>query len=211
MKRLLAVAAFAAGVAAFTSAHADTIDFSQFGADFTPVGNVATGTTTGGVGFTITGPGGGFEVRTQDSSWAGTFPSGTPVLWDEFTPGPVTIDFDKPLTSLDQIGAQANLYGPYTATMQIYDGVNLIGTESYFSVSQNAPGAMPSFSFSGPSFTSVVFSTTHDDWGFGLGGVGGEGDYTGSAPEPSAWIVMLIGFLGLGTMARMGRKAFATA
>jgi hypothetical protein len=212
MKRFLAVAAFAAGVAAFTSAHADTINFGQFGPALTPVGNGAPGTTTGGVGFTITGPVNGFEVRIQDTGfWAGTFPSGTPLLYDEGLPGAVTIDFNTPLTSIDQIAVEANQYGPYVATMQIYDGVNLIGTESYSSVSQDAPGDMPSFSFSGQSFTSLVFSTTDDVQGLGLGGVGGEGGYTGSVPEPSAWIVMLIGFLGLGTMARMGRKAFATA
>jgi hypothetical protein len=175
------------------SASADTINFGQFSGT---VANGSTGVTTGGVSFTLTGPGTGFQVLEQDVSWAGNFPNNTPVLFDGYGSGPVTFDFTTPIDNISKIAIESNEYGPFVATLLAYDGTTLLGSQTVSGVSGYAPNTAPAFDFSALGITSVVISTTNDSVGFGLGGVGGTGGYAGT-PEPSTWVMMLLGFAGL--------------
>jgi hypothetical protein len=175
------------------SASADTINFGQFSGT---VANGSTGVTTGGVSFTLTGPGTGFQVLEQDVSWAGNFPNNTPVLFDCYGSGPVTFDFTTPIDNISKIAIESNLYGAFVATLLAYDGTTLLGSQTVSGVSGYAPNTAPAFDFSALGITSVVISTTNDSVGFGLGGVGGTGGYAGT-PEPSTWVMMLLGFAGL--------------
>jgi len=176
------------------SASADTINFGQFSGT---VANGSTGVTTGGVAFTLNGPGSGFQVLEQDVSWAGNFPDNTPVLFDGYGSGPVTFDFTTPISNISKIAIESNLYGAFVATLQAYDSSTLLGSQTVSGVSGYAPNTAPAFDFSALGITSIVISTTNDSEGFGLGGVGGTGGYAGSVPEPSTWAMMLLGFAGL--------------
>ena len=208
--KLFAVAAVAAiGIGCAGSASADTINFGQFSGTLP---NVTTGTTTGGVGFTMTGPGGGFSILTQDVTWLGNFPDNTPVLWNNSGPGSVTFDFNTPITSISKIAIESNYYGAFVGTLDAYDGSTLVGSESVDGVSAYAPNTAPAFDVSAPVITSIVISTTNDGVGFGLGGVGGTGGYNGSGvPEPAAWAMMLAGFFGIGAATRANRRKAAVA
>ncbi len=189
---------------------ADTIDFGQFGAPGASLANSLTGVTTAGVDFTITGPGFGFKRVTAGSQsdldrwYPSAFASGTPLLWDaasdnpaDYGPGPVTIDFATPISSISMMAAEADLFGPFTATLTAYDGASLLGTSSYSASGVSSPGSIPSFSFAAPAITSIVIDTTNDGGGFALG----------ETPEPATWAMMAIGFAGLGFLGYRSRKA----
>jgi len=137
------------------------------------VANGSTGVTTGGDTFTINGPGSGFQVLQQDVTWLGNFPNNTPVLFDGYGSGPVTIDFNTPISNISKLAIESNYYGSFVATLLAYDGLTLVGTETVNGVSAYSPNTAPAFDFSSPEITSLVISTTNDGVGFGLGGVGG--------------------------------------
>jgi hypothetical protein len=120
-KRYLAIAALTAAFAGGGLAQADTINFSQFGPEFTTVLSPLTGVSVGGVSVKLTSPTGQFETFTEGSGWIGIFPPGAPVLFDGFGPGAVTLTFLTPITSLT-LAAQANLFGSYTETAQAFSG-----------------------------------------------------------------------------------------
>jgi len=133
----------------------------------------------------------------QDVTWLGNFPNNTPVLFDGYGSGPVTIDFNTPISNISKLAIESNYYGSFVATLLAYDGLTLVGTETVNGVSAYSPNTAPAFDFSSPEITSLVISTTNDGVGFGLGGVGGSGGYVGGVPEPSTWVMMLLGFAGL--------------
>jgi PEP-CTERM motif len=201
------------------AASADTIDFGQFGAPGAILGNSLSGITTGGVDFTITGPGFGFKRVTANSMgtlspccgdrwYPSEFATGTPLVWDgnegtgDSGPGPVTIDFATPISSISTLAAEPELFGSFTATLTAYDGAALLGTSSYFTNGVLPPGAIPSFNFSAPAITSIVIDTTNDGSGFALG----------ETPEPPTWAMMALGFAGLAFAGnRRARKTVASA
>ncbi len=216
MKHALSVAAVTAlalGLVARPVSAAVTLDFGQFGPDGTITGDVLTGFASDGTKFTLTGPAVGFEAFTQSVDWGGEFLPGTAILWDGGgatgeTPGPVVIDFAKPVNGITSLSAEANAYGPYTATMKVYDGSTLLGTVSYDGSALVDPaGSIGSFSFFAPRITRLVISTTDDIAGLAIGGVPGVGS---PAPEPATWAMTLVGFLGLGALLRSrGRRLAA--
>ncbi len=154
------------------------------------------GTTSGGVGFTLTGVGFGFtRVTANSSDWIDSqFPVGAPLVWEGAPggngPGAVTIDFWTPISSIASIAAESQLFGPYTATLTAYDGTTLLGTSSYSApgLMTSPPGTLPSFYFSAPAITSITIDVSDDSTGFAIG----------SVPEPSTWAMMALGFIGLG-------------
>ena len=212
MKKLLMAAAAVVALASAGAASADTINFGQFGGEFTSLPNtITTGLTTGGVGFTVTGPGSGFTILKQGNSWAGNFPTGTLLLFNSYAPGPMTFDFVTAISSITQLAIESNYYGNYIATLKAYDSsLTLLGTQNLNAVSAFAPGTVPAFNFSAPGISRLVISTTNDGVGFALGGAGGTGGYN-SVPEPATWGLMIMGFGALGAMMRRRNATLATA
>lgn len=204
-------------------AFADSIDFAQFGTPGTMIANGASGTTNGGVAFTISGMSDGFTEYLEDYahdeaySWAGEFAYHETILFNDSGLSPVTINFATPVASLQDVEAQANASGSYTATLKAYNGATLLGTVSYDSY--NSPGdptvegTIPHLDFFG-NITSVQIFTTNDGLGFALGGTGGVDNPPppeGGVPEPGTWAMMLAGFGGVGGALRRRKSALKFA
>ena len=188
-------------------AMADTINFGQFGAEGSSVSDPTSGVTADGVHFTISGPGAGFTVLKEGSSWAGEFATGTPLLFDNKSPGAVTITFASPLSSLTSLSIQDNLTGGYTAFVGVYSGATFINTFQYAAVNNLGPeGSIPSFDIPVSGFDKLIITTTNDGFGWALGGVVGS-----FVPEPGTWTLMLLGFGALGVALRARRRHAAVA
>ena len=207
LSHLFAASALSLAVAA--PAFADSIDFAQFGAEFTNVANGATGVTNGGVNFTIFGPGANFTEYQEGSGWAGEFANGQLILFDG-GPGAVTINFATAINSIQHLEAQANLVGAYTATLTAFAGLTNLGSVSYNSMNNLGPeGSIPYLDFFGAGITSITISTTNDGAGFALGGTGGRDNAPpGGVPEPASWALMISGF-GLAGAALRRRRVIA--
>lgn len=127
LSTFLAVSALTFLIGGSALAKADTINFSQFGADGTSLGSPLVGVTTGGVGVTITSPNGSFEILQEGNDWNGIFPLTAPILFDGYGPGAVVLTFATGIDSLTLAG-QANAYGAYTETALAYSGTTLVAT-----------------------------------------------------------------------------------
>jgi hypothetical protein len=174
-----------------SAARADTIDFSQFGAPGSTFASPLTGVTVGGIPVTLTSPNGTFGAYIQashalgDGTWEGVFPAGSPLLFDGYGSGAVTLSFATALTSLT-LAAQANNFGNYTETFQAFSGASLVDTvsASLFNcadLSCQGPGGLLTLSFAS-GFDRVVVSTTNDEGGFAL--YGGAGAAPAAVPGP---------------------------
>ncbi|MBV8682098.1 MAG: PEPxxWA-CTERM sorting domain-containing protein [Caulobacteraceae bacterium] len=178
-----------------TAALADSINFGQ------PSLTSFTGVTNGGVSFTLNNPGNGYSILTQGSSWNGDFSTGAPVLFDNYTSGAVVFSFASPISSLTNVGIEANFYGPYTGTLAAYNAAGALVSEDVINFSSSfAPGTIPMWSVSGPGIVTVVASATDDGDGIGLGP-------SSLVPEPASWAMMLVGIAALGATLRVARKA----
>lgn len=217
--RLLALATMAVAALAFSGqARADFIDFSQFGPTGTVLSSPGTGTTLGGVSFTISNPGNvGFSAYCEDkarlcatnNTWAGEFYKDEVILYSE-PPGPVTILFSTPIFDLSNLQAQANNPGAFTETLTAFNGTTQVAIDTanwYNSVEDPSygEGTIPQLNVAwAGGITSVQISTTNDDGGFALGGVGGVNNNPQNVPEPAGMAVIMLGLLGLAA-ARYGR------
>ena len=185
---------FAAVVLATTAAApvlADSIDFGQFGAEFSTSPSPLRGVTADGVGFTLVGAT-DFTRYNEGSGWAGEFNAGTPLLY--VGTGQMVFFFDHSIDGLTGLSAQANLTGDYTATavgsllgvpvvFSTYDSTNNLGPE----------GSIPHFTLGGP-LDGLTVTTTNQGAGFAVG--------TAAVPEPAAWALMIAGFGLVGTALR---------
>ncbi len=196
---------YSAGVAAISlalsaPAQADTIDFSQFAPNYTNV-SALSGTTTGGVGFTIEG-GADYQVRVQGVSWLGTFGDGEHLIFNTGSL-PTVINFASAISSISDIGLQMDVYGAYTATLNAFDGLgNLLGSVSYAGTSSYTPDTQPGFFFAADGIRSITLSSS----GTGEHAVGYAPSPLGAVPEPATWGMMLAGFCIAGTVMRRTRR-----
>jgi hypothetical protein len=195
MNTKVLLATVALSFAGLLPANADTINFGQFGPDGTSLGQVFTGTTTGGVSFEVVTPtAAGASVLQQGGDFVGQFSTNTLLVFVGQT-GPTDIIFLTPISSISGFGLEDNLFGPFSATLTATDiNGNVLGTDTYSSVSANAPGTLPSFSFAAPGIFEIALTSTNDSLGYALGSVG-------AVPEPSTWAMMILGFLGVGFVA----------
>jgi hypothetical protein len=182
MRRLaLAVAAM---IVAVGRVRADTINFSQFGADPTIFGTPAKGVTEAGVRFTIDSPTGVFESLTEGQDWIGAFAAGSTVLFDGFGSGAITLYFATPITALTLAG-QPNDAGAYVETAIAYGpGGNVVDTvtaDGFNHVDTAYEGDVSDVTVTGADITEVTFGTTDDGDGIALSGARA----VHSIPEPT--------------------------
>ncbi len=111
----------------------DFIDWGLFGPTSTTVTDPSNINSNNGViTATVSMPSGNDFLRVdQGSGWGGNFAAGDRLLWTNIDNGPMVISFDKPVSAA---GAQiqADFYGAFTATINVYDASNnLIGTFNF--------------------------------------------------------------------------------
>jgi hypothetical protein len=182
---------------------------------------------------------GGDNIFSRTTQWPGgdvygNFPPGMPLI-DSTTGQPensegITISFRHPVYGG---GAQieASYYGGYTATVAAFDGKRELGTYSVVGTT-TTDGPNNTAPFVGilsdaPNITSLVFIAVHDccgvPGGTQLGTLlldvkvhpahdldAGVLDPAAGVPEPATWVMMLLGFCGLGFMTHARRKEIAT-
>jgi PEP-CTERM motif len=153
----------------------DIVDWNQFGPSFTvlptPQAWSSTGGLTGLVGVVSGSNFFNFERLDQGNGWNGNFLPGSPLIWNQGS-GDFVVSFD---TAVAQVGmaVQAELYGPFTATLYAYDGSsNLLGTSFMNGLSNgNADGSAPYISFNS-SLTNISYVQLNImDWQGGDSGV----------------------------------------
>jgi len=195
---------------------ADTINFAQIGPDGTTATasttTPLTGVTAGGVDWSLVSPNGGVTMYQEGLDWDGDFVAGTPLMFDNWGGGPLTIDFTTAIASLT-LAAQANAVGTFTETMLAYNGTTLVDVVTGTDYNPGQPnttgeGTIPYLTVTntlnaGAGITSVLVETTNDSEGIGL---------ADPVPEPSTYALLLTG-LGLVYVAarRRGQSLRVTA
>lgn len=222
MKRnriLLLTVAFV--IATFTLANADVLtgvtvrtgndsaDWSQLGPDGTSVSSPFTLQSAGGVGITGSFAGGGDAlVVQQDVDWIGNFGTGDNVLWSTFPgQGPLILVFS---TGLFQAGLQiqADFQGPFTATIDAYNGATWLGSfsEAGFSNANQDNSAiyLGIRDLTGANINKIVIgmsSCTLDCADFAVN------QLSLTTPEPGSLVLLASGVLSLAGAARRRFRA----
>ena len=200
-------------------AFADTASFN-FETKSTSSGLTTLSDTSNGLTMTLTRPGGTFGISNQ----SGNTGLGFPVSWGARTLSPFEnnsntgflADFSAGVTGF---GIEWGDYGADADLISIvgYDGVGGTGN-IVFSATSTLPFTDSTFhsgSFSVSGIPTAARSVTF---------IGGSVNFPNSlywdnitatfetgVPEPTSWALMLLGFLGIGSVARRRRAAFAAA
>jgi PEP-CTERM motif len=162
----------------------DMVDWNQLGPSFTVLSTPQVWSSVGGITGSVGVVGGGnFERVDQGNGWNGNFLPGSPLIWNQGN-GDFVFTFDTAVAGVG-MAVQADLYGPFSATLFAYDSLsNLLGTSFVTGVSNgNADGSAPYLAFSSAS-TDISFVR--------LSIVDGQGGSSGSScimslkPSPGA-------------------------
>ena len=171
-------------------------------------------TSSNGVTVTATDAMGGIDTDTQKppgctyDGWAGNFAPGDNLLYTGFAfstgQGPMTLIFSTPVSGVGT-QLQAQIGGPFTARIQIYDGSTLLGTFSETGISnQNADNSaifLGAIDSTAPDITSTVFSLTSSVGNFEDFAINDVSlrDPVATVPESSTFLLLGLGLLGMVT------------
>ena len=201
LKTAFVTSALAAAALAAAPAQASTvIDFEDQSS-----GTVAEGTTIGGITFS-SGNGSGLRIGSYGQQGSGTYSLG--VFGDRdgnYLIG--TIAGGATSLMLDFGNDDPCCTNPgELATLQIFSAGVLLDTVT---VVLNRDDIMnQTIGYSGAAFDSFTFGYTDTQGGYFTGG--GRGlieivdniSYTGAVPEPMTWMMLILGFLGIGGLMR---------
>ncbi|HKU65347.1 MAG TPA: PEP-CTERM sorting domain-containing protein [Rhizomicrobium sp.] len=218
-KSLLGVAflAFASGSAnaaiiLTTNGSGDQVDWGQLGPVGTPVASGTAFTTAGGVQGVVTfgGSGTGAGVYAQGVNWNGDFHPNQSILFSGFNGAtPIILTFNTPLASFTE-DIQANFFGAFTAQLDAYSGVTLLGS---FFVNGNSSSTPDTASALGvlddvAEIDKIVYSVTSCTLSCDQFAIGGAGFGTSSrVPEPLTLSVFAAGLVGAAAMRRRKKKS----
>jgi hypothetical protein len=179
---LIALAFFSLGALAYADSFttyatraqqnpSDIYDWGQFGPFGTPVFSPAGATSFNGLGATVSIAGSTMYTAVEEcpgcgiGNWQGNFEIGENLLYTGNLagggPGPLTVAFASGVSSVG-FQIQDAFYGPFTATLQAFNGTTLLDTLVMQGVSNGNNDGSAIFmgigDLTGPNITSIVIS-----------------------------------------------------
>lgn len=142
-----------------------TVDWSQLGPSFSVLSTPQAWTTFGGpTGLVGVEGGGTFERLDQGNGWNGNFLPGSALIWNQGH-GDFLFAFDTPVAGVG-MAVQADLYGPFVATLSLYDSsLNLLHATVMNGVSNpNADGSAIFISWDSASSDIFYARINVKDW-----------------------------------------------
>jgi len=114
----------------------DFIDWGTLGPSGTGLPNPFVAASNGGIGTTVTQPGGGTFLRLdQSGGWNGNFAPGNALIWNLDSSDTISMQFSTPVAGAGA-QVQSNFFGNFTMTLEVFDsGNNLLGSFSEAGIS----------------------------------------------------------------------------
>lgn len=184
----------------------DFIDWGVLGVAGTPIPNPYTGTSVGGLGYTVSQGQNNFMRLNQGDGWLGNFAPGATLLWTNGSNGPMSISF---ASGIYGAGAQiqATYLGAFGARLEAFDaGSTSLGV---FTLDGNsiALGDNTAIFIGMLSNTAEIWRMTFsldsaagEPMNFAIGNVALA--TTAPIPEPEIYAMMLAGLGMLGVLTR---------